>query len=106
MIRDNIHHPATNGSTKKMVWLSLIFIFIITMIALIFTFIATFHLTGIELWLVKGLFGSIAMTGLAALVAVTRKFFDTRTAEIKTQDKLLLKQERHKYLLEKRRLKK
>lgn len=105
MMMKDIHHPVTNGKTKTMVFMSLIFIFVITIIALIFAFVASFHLTGISLWLIKGLFGSISLTGLGALVAVTRKFFDTRTSEIKSKDKLEIRVERHRYKLDKMKLK-
>ncbi len=49
MMKDDMHHPVTNGKTKAMVFMALIFIFIITLIALVFTFVATFHLAGLEL---------------------------------------------------------
>ncbi len=102
----DFEHPATNGATKKMVFMSIVFIFILSLSALIMAFTVNFHLSGITLWLAKGLFGTIATTGLGALVAITRKFFDTRTEAIKARDKLEAKKERHKYKLDKMKLKK
>lgn len=106
MVMKDMHHPVTNGKTKTMVFMSIIFIFIITIVALSFAFTASFGLAGIPLFLAKGLFGTVATTGLGALVAVTRKFFDTRTSEVKSADKLAMKKESHEYKLKKMEIKK
>ncbi len=106
MVKKDLHHPVTNGKTKLMVLLSIIFIFIITILSLCFAFGATFGLVGIPLIVAKGLFGTISITGLGALVAVTHSFFDTRSASKKSADKLALRKENHDYKLKKKELRK
>lgn len=108
-----IHHPVTNGTTKWMVLISIIFLAVLATLGLVFAFTGTYTLTGLTLWGLKGSFIGFSTTCVGGLIKSIISFFDNREAEQKAHDKLErirlkkeMKHEKLKLKLEKYKIKK
>lgn len=103
----DLSHPATNGSTKRMILLTIIFIFILAAVSVLFAFIGFHTITGpaIGMWIIKSLFGGIGFMGLGGLIAITKSFFDARSKAQKDADKLALKVAKYEHKEEMYRIK-
>lgn len=106
-MRNEIHHPITNGKTKMMIFSSLIFLFIIAILSLTFTF-TSIHTADMSIggwWVLKGILGATAIHSIAGIIYAVKSFFDTREATQKHADRLAILKEKNFYKLERFKLK-
>lgn len=102
----DIHHPITNGKTKVMILISLVFLCLTTLVGMVMLFELPSMYSGISLWVVKGNLGTITIASVFGVVYSVRSFFDNREAKQKHEDRLARLQEKNRYKLEKYKIKK
>lgn len=102
---NQLSHPVTNGKTKFMILLCIIFLGALAAMSIIFGFVGIFNLTGIALVITKSSFIGLAGTCIGGLVYAVHSFFDTREAAQKSNDKLAREQANYNYKLEKEKIK-
>ena len=77
---NEITNPITNGKTKKIILLGIIFLFTITIISMTYLFVLTFYLKGFALWGMKVVLGAAISTNSGGIIYAIRTFFATREA--------------------------
>lgn len=97
---NQLSHPVTNGKTKFMILLSLIFLFVISILGMTYALIGAFHLNAIALYFIKGGFMGVAAAASGGIIYAVHSFFDTREAAQKSQDKLNREKAKYTYLIE------
>lgn len=93
----DLHHPVTNGETKKMVWLSLIFLFILSVLCIIGLLISGFLFSGLSMIVFKSVLGTGLATNSGGIVYAVHSFFDNRTKAQKYSDKRKLKKDKYEH---------
>lgn len=100
-----LSHPVTNGKTKLMILICIVFLGSLAGLCIVFAFVGTFNLTGIALVTTKSSFIGVAGTCIGGLVYAVHSFFDTREAAQKSQDKLNREKAKYDYNIEKEKIK-